>query len=218
MKKSILIRIALAALVAVGAPSAKAQGTIQFLNSTLSKIRAADWDGTIMGDAPVGTVVGVFYGSSAESLALADATVRMKAPGLFNGGVVYALPNTSPGQTVFLKIAAWFNARGPTPDLARSGHQSPDITCYGESAVVATTALGPTAGPGTVVWQAASGTNPNRAKAFVMVGECPEPSVCALAGCGLGALLLLGRRRPIVIQTGDGQIPGQNSVGEPNKL
>ncbi len=191
MKLQILV--VFAALV-VAPSSVKAQGTIQFLNSTLSKIRAADWDGTSMGDAPVGTYVGVFYGASADSLTLADATVRMTAPGLFNGGVVYALPNTSPGQTVFLKVAAWFNALGETPSLARQGVNSPGITCYGESAVVATTALGPTAGPGTVVWQAASGTNPNRVKPFVIVGECPEPSAYALVGCGLGALFLRRRR------------------------
>ncbi len=110
-----------AAASCLSTTSIRAQGTIQFLNSALSKIRAANWDGTFVGDAPVGTVVGVFYGSSPDSLTLAEPTVRMTTPGLFNGGVVYALPGTNPGETISIKIAAWFNAFGPTPALAREG-------------------------------------------------------------------------------------------------
>ncbi len=193
MKKTLSLLVATCCFAAV---SVHAQGTIQFLNSALSKLKYTAEPGAPTADMPVGAVVGVFWGRSADALTLAENTVVITTPGLFNGGTVYALPGSEPGQSVFLKIAAWYNSGGTTPRLAREGPCTPGITHYGESAVVQTTALGPTAGPGTVVFQGPSGTNPNRAKPFeFQIGVlCPEPSTWAILAVGLGTVLLRQRK------------------------
>ncbi len=193
MKKT-LLTLAFAALSAVATYAQS--GSIQFLNTALNKIKYLETSSSTAVDLPAGAVVGVFYGSSANSLSLADATTKVTSAGLFNGGAVYLLPGTAPGESVFLKIAAWYNSASPsaTPALARDGAQSAGITHYGESATVQTTALGPTSGPGTVVWQSASGASTARAKPFNVVEVVPEPSVVALGALGLGALLLRRRK------------------------
>ncbi len=192
--KKILIPL-VTAILGLVAPLSHGQGTIQFLNSALSKIKYLDDPCAALTDAPVGAVVGVFYGATSDSLTLAEATARMTAPGIFSGGTVFALPGTNPGETISLKIAGWYTKGGTTPLRASLGRDTPGITHYGESEVITTTALGPTAGPGTVVFQSATGTNPNRAKPFTILQPalCPEPSTWALLGFGAGALLL--RRR-----------------------
>lgn len=189
MKKTLLTL----ALVALSAAASQAQ-TVQFLNTALNKIKYVDTLGAAAVDAPAGTVVGIFYGSSADNLSLSEPTTTISNPGLFNGGSLYSLAGTAPGQTVFVKIGAWLNKGGATPSLARQGMNTPGITHYGESATVQTTALGPASGPGTVIWQSPSGTNPNRAKPFEVVPVVPEPSVIALGALGLGALLLRRRK------------------------
>lgn len=190
MKKQILTL----ALVGVSAVASFAQGTIQFSNSGLNSIKYVDAPGVASVPAPLGTVVGVYWGRTADALSLqANTTVINTTAGVFNGGAVYGLNGTAPGETVFLKIGAWLNKGGQTPATIPSGAASPGITHYGESATVQTTALGPVAGPGTVVWQSASGTSVNRAKPFDVV-PVPEPSVMALGALGLGALLLRRRK------------------------
>jgi hypothetical protein len=59
--------------------------------------------------------------------------------------------------------------------------------------------LAPTAGPGAVIWQTATGTNPNRFRPLVVHADLsqpciPEPSTLALAALG-GLLLLFFRRK-----------------------
>ena len=192
MKKTLLTM----ALVGLSAVATYAQGSIQFFNSTLSKIKYVDAVGTAPVDAPAGIVVGVFYGSSPSSLTLLPGVLTVATPGIFGTSTangVTLLPGTNPGETTMLKIAGWYNKGGVTPQAALQGTASPGITHYGESAVVTTTVLGPSTGPGTVVWQGATGTNPNRAKPFEIV-PVPEPSVVALGALGLGALLLRRRK------------------------
>ncbi len=190
MKKTLMPL--LVGFLGLAAPLCHGQGTIQFLNTALSKLRYTDSPGASPVDMPVGAVVGVFWGRTTTSLTLAENTVTIVTPGLFNGGTVYALPGSNPGELVFLKIAAWYNKGGVTPRTVENCF-SPGITHYGESAVIQA-ALGPTVGPGTVVFQSASGTNPNRAKPFDFM-LCPEPSTWALLGVGAGALFLRRRHR-----------------------
>lgn len=197
MKKTLLTLV----LVAFSAAATHAQGTIQFLNSALSKIKYKDTEASAAVDAPAGIVVGVFWGATRESLALNNGdTTTVSSAGLFSGGTVYALKgataaeDSQPGQQVFLKIAGWLNKGGTTPSKATAGAATPGLTHYGESAIVQTTALGPTAGPGTVVFQGATGVNANRAKPFEVAPIVPEPSVMALGALGLGALLLRRRK------------------------
>lgn len=192
MKKTLLTL----ALVGLSAAATYAQGTIQFLNSGLSPVKYQAAAGAAIENVPinVGAVVGVFWGTTADNLHLQTPTARISTTaGVFNGGAVYGLTDTAPGQQVFLKIAGWVNLGGTTPIDGITGRSSPGITHYGESGVVQTIALAPTAGPGIVVWQGATGTNPNRAKPFT-IELVPEPSVMALGALGLGALLLRRRK------------------------
>ncbi len=193
MKSPLLLA---ALLMASSSVAVHAQGTIQFLNSALSKLKYVETLGAATVDMPVGSVVGVFWGRSSDSLTLVENTVRITTAGLFNGGTVYALPGSQPGETVFLKIAAWYTSVGTTPGLAREGPCTPGITHYGESVVVQTTALGPTAGPGTVVFQGPTGTSLNRVKPFELNNNvlCPEPSAWTILAVGLG-LVQIGRRK-----------------------
>jgi len=184
------------AIVAIAAAT-QAQGTIQFLNSALSRLLYREiTDGPITTAVPVGTHVGAFWGTDAGGAAaiagmgrgtLAGPTSLTAAGGIWPapgspGGPVYPVSGTQEGQRVWLKIAAWIGGDAQSP--------TGDVRCYGESAVVSVV-LGPTAGPGTVVWQSASGTATDRAKPFVIC--IPEPSVIAIGLLGVGALLL--RRR-----------------------
>lgn len=192
MKKTLLTL----ALVGFSAVATYAQGTIQFLNTALQKLGYIEAPGAARVDAPVGTVVGVYWGTSAGALTLVPATTVIATPGLYNAGTAYPLPGTQPGDTVSLKIAAWYNNLGaavPAVLDANLGKFTPGVTHYGESAVVTTTALGPSTGPGTVVFQSAAGTSVNRAKPFNLE-LVPEPSVMALGALGLGALLLRRRK------------------------
>jgi hypothetical protein len=192
MKKTMLTL----ALVGLSAAATYAQGTIQFLNSGLSPVKYQAAPGAAIENVPIniGAVVGVYWGRTADNLTLQTPTAKVNTTaGVFNGGAVYGLTGTAQGETVFLKIAGWVNLGGITPDTITGGKNSPGITHYGESGVVQTLALAPTAGPGLVVWQGATGTNPNRAKPFT-IELVPEPSVMALGALGLGALLLRRRK------------------------
>jgi len=182
------------AAIGVSVVGVFAQGTIQFLNSGLSPVKSHDGPGSTPVNAPTGTRIGVFWGATRDNLTLQTPTATIGAtPGVFNGGSAYPLTGTNPGETVFLKFEGWLNKGGITPETIPGGPTSPGITHWGGTETVQTTLLGPSTGPGTVVWQSASGTNPNRVKAFVFA--IPEPSVSALGALGLGALLLR-RRNP----------------------
>jgi hypothetical protein len=184
------IVIGLAALVTfVG--GCFAQGTIQFLNSSLSRVIYYQIPGAPPVYAPPGTHIGVFWGTDAAGPAavagigqgtlVTPTAVIGSAPGIWSGSAVYPIAGTQEGQRVWLKIAGWIGGT----DTSIQG-----ATAYGESAVVSVV-LGPTTGPGTVVWQSASGTATDRAKPFVLI---PEPSVWSISALGLVAFVLCRRK------------------------
>jgi hypothetical protein len=185
------------AIIAIAAAT-QAQGTIQFMNNALSRLQY--WEvvgGPINTAVPAGTHVGAFWGTDAAGAAalvgwgrgtLAGPTSLTAAGGIWPaagapGGAVYQVAGTQEGQRVWLKIAAWVGGDAQSP--------SGSITHYGESAVVSVV-LGPTAGPGTVVWQGNAGTATDRMKPFVIAA--PEPSVLSISALGLGAFLLCRRK------------------------
>jgi hypothetical protein len=190
MKKTLLTL----ALVGLSAVATYAQGTISFLNSALSRVSYQDVIGgpIVNTTAPAGLHIGIFWGDAAGGAAavegmgrgtLALPTATTTVGGLWNVGATYPIPGSQEGQRVWLKVAGW--AGGSATSLQ-------GLTHYGESAVV-NVVLGPTAGPGTVVWQGTAGTATDRAKPFVIT-PIPEPSVIALGALGLGALLLRRRK------------------------
>lgn len=156
--------------------SAVAQGTINFGNTVASRIRLGA--GGSVSTAADGLFFAVFFGpagSSEGSLTRAPgtATIGATTPGVLTGAPsVFALPGTEAGQVVSLQIRAM--------DSAGKNLTSTDVRQV---------TLGPTAGPGTIIWQSGSGTNPNRFYPLVI----PEPSSIAIGI--LGGMFLLFRLR-----------------------
>jgi hypothetical protein len=179
MKKQLLTL----ALVAMTSVAAYSQGTIAFGNSALTRVQVRDGGALRNATAADGIIIGVFYGSSASALAQApgEAGISGTTAGVMvNAASVFALPNTEPGQVVSLQIRAW--------DLAGKVDRANSMTD------IRSVTLAPTAGPGAVIWQTATGTNPNRFTPLI-VTLVPEPSVIALGVLGLGSLLLFRRRK-----------------------
>jgi len=182
MKKQLLTL----ALVAMTSVAAYAQGTIAFGNSALTRVQLVDLSGTQRNALATDNLkIGVFFGpagASADALTEAQGTAGIgTTAGVMTGAAsVFALTGTEPGQIVSLQIRAWDDAG--LVDRARSRTDVRQVT------------LAPTAGPGAVIWQTATGTNPNRFNPLV-VHMIPEPSTIALAVLGLGSLLLFRRRK-----------------------
>ena len=156
---------------------ADAQGTIAFGNSVLTRITCFVFPSRNV-TAADGFTFGVFYGPAGTytDLVMAPGTANIgSTPGVMvNAPSVFALPGTEPGQTVSLQIRAW-NDRG-----------------WWGATKVAQVMLGPTAGPGTVIWQTASGTNSDR---FTPMVVCiPEPSTLALGALACAFLLFHDRK------------------------
>lgn len=171
-------------LLFVSGAAAFGQGTIQIQNSALTRIKYQANCDVAPVDAPVGSIViGVFWGTSPDQLTMSPVTLGLIGAGIIGGGAVYALPGSTEGQSIFLQIKGW---DATAPDFRSSAHQ-------GQTDILQVT-LGPTAGPGTVIWQSAAGTSPVRFKPFVVAPLCPEPGVMALAAVG-GFAFLISKRR-----------------------
>jgi hypothetical protein len=170
---------------------AHGQGTIAFGNGTLTRCVICDsFSLPRLATAADGLAFYVFWGpagSAAHELVQVQqagptATIGTTAGVMINAPSVFAIPGTEPGQVVSLQIRAW--------DVATGGQR-----LYGQTDIRQVT-LAPTAGPGTVIWQTAAGTNPNR---FYPMGinplVCPEPSTFALGAMGALFLLFFRLRR-----------------------
>ena len=193
MKKLLFTLILASAAVSL----AHGQGTIAFGNSALTRITIRPWpDGTLRNCLPVDNlVVGAFYGpanSPGSQLVLVPglATIGSTAGVMINAPSVYALPGTEAGEIVSLQIRAWYASFGTDWQAAK------DSGYYFAETDVRQVTLGPTAGPGTVIWQSATGTNPNRFNPLGPIVGIPEPSTLALAMlCGVALLARMGKGR-----------------------
>lgn len=184
MKKT-LLTLALAALSAV---ASFAQGTISFVNGTLTR---AQWEDPVthaMVNVPASAniVYGVFWGNSADTLVLNDGVLGTPHQTAVSAGIIvapnpYVINGADAGTTVFMRVAGWTSSFGRDAAAAKA---TPGAH-YGETAV-RSIALAPTQGPGTVVW---SGSNQALFQPL-RIPIVPEPSVIALGVLGVGALLL----------------------------
>jgi hypothetical protein len=174
--KKLLLTLALVAMTA----ATYAQGTIAFGNSALTKYMVNSAPATL---TPVFSF-GVFVNGSATPVPTLGASSTTTA-GIIVAPSVYAIPGTDPLQVVSLQIKGW-DAQYASYDAARAAGGLAGATD------VRQVTLGPTAGPGTVIWQTATGTNPSR---FLPINIVPEPSTIALGVLGLGSLLLFRRRQ-----------------------
>jgi len=187
MKKTLLTL----ALVALATVASYAQGTIAFGNGPLQRVTVRDAaTGVVRGNALASDALtfAVYFGlagASADALTRVEQAAPLATIGttdgvMINAPGIFQLPGTQGGQVVSLQIRAW--------DTATGGQRM-----IGQTDVRQVT-LAPTAGPGQVIWQGATGTNPNRFNPLV-VNIVPEPSTIALAVLGLGSLLLFRRRK-----------------------
>ena len=164
----------LTAVTQAGVQSVQGQGTIQFLNSALSRIQYRECrlsENSILINAPAGVRISIEIGPSPFQLQEVGFPVSTTGDGLFYGGVVYPVPGTSEGQTVWMRVVG----RHPNGTL-------------GTTEVLPIT-LGPTAGPGTVIFQSATGTATNRFRPFIV-----QP----LSPCAGDTIVFASRLREVV--------------------
>jgi len=206
--KKLMVTIALVAAVSL----AYGQGTVQFSNGAFYKI-STETTGNSASLAPAADTAGLFsYGlfyGIGESTSLTLLTSQFGVNSTVNTGLiaspadnatplnVVGIPGTTGGEAdVYLQVAGWSASYGSNWQAAETG--APNGNGYfGETPVILGPALGAAvSGPGAVIWQLSSGSNPNLFHAFTMfTGIIPEPSTMALAGLGIASLLIFRRRK-----------------------
>jgi hypothetical protein len=202
--------------------AAFAQGTVFFSNGGFEKISS----GIMFADGHHGdlTVVpatagllnfGLFYGFGATQPA--TLTFRERVSGVNStsvAGVIASpydgvspitsldIPGSRPGETdVWIQIAGWSASYGTDWVAAQeAAHIWGSGTYFGETGVLnvapAAGGLGPSIGPGAIIWQTATGTDPTKfAGGFGVYSYVPEPSTVALLGLGVVAVLIFRRRK-----------------------
>ena len=189
-----------------------AQGTVYFSNNAFEKISSGAYGSAAVVPATAGLInFGLFYGTGAQQpatlsfLGVSGYNSATSAGLIVNasGSSISALPipGTYPGETdVWIQIAGWSAYYGTNWAAAQTAawtYHSPSAY-FGKSPIinVAPTAggLGPATGPGAIIWQTATGTDPTKITGFVL-SQMPEPSMMTLTGLGLAAVLIFRRRK-----------------------
>jgi hypothetical protein len=94
---------------------------------------------------------------------------------------------------VWLQMAAWSAAYGTDYVSAHNAFANGILTWWGQSAIAnITLGLGPTLGPGAVIWTFSTNTSGTVIPA-VLVATVPEPATLALVA--LATAMLVARRR-----------------------
>lgn len=177
---------------------ASAQGTIVFNNGITSRVMIPPDSG---GSRPATHFnVAIYYATTPgewQGPLLPIGRSVPTAPGLFTapGGENYGIPGTVEGQTLSMQIFLWESTYGEDPYQAWVNGSA-----TGSTGVRQVTLGGTVNGP-AVIWQSASGTNPNRFTPLTyMLGPydappvVPEPSTLGL-GALAGMLLLFHARK-----------------------
>jgi hypothetical protein len=189
------------ALTACGLAQAFTQGTIVFNNSNLTRVQAPSGGGS---SQPASFFnVAVYFAVTPgqwQGPLLPLGRSDNSNPGLFTapGGASYVIPGTTEGQTVSMQLFLWQAAYGDDPYQAWANGSATGATAPRQ------VTLGGAANGPTVIWQTASGTNPNRFAPLQYSLEpydappvVPEPSTLALGALGV-VLSLVGARRRMV--------------------
>ena len=138
---------------------AHAAGTIQPRNFIGTPVQLYQGSGsTVPVPVTAHIVYGVFWGTNRDALTLALplGSNSTTSAGIIVAPSVYAITGTVAGQTVYLQIKGWPAAYGMNWMAAQNSFAD-----FGQTPIVQAT-LGPETGPGAVIWQSTSGTNPNR--------------------------------------------------------
>jgi len=174
------------------------QGTVNFANSAATAVT----NGIAGGRVAAGTVfkVALYYlpgDLSAPTTADFDngtiiATSGFFAAGLYNAGVQTAPTPAPGGGNGWFQVRAWETAFGATyaAAVANTTPQGGRLALVGTSNILRISALGNPNPPAT----AAAALTANGLQTFT-VNPVPEPSVIGLGVLGIGALLLLRRRK-----------------------
>lgn len=165
------------------------QGTIQFANNALTKVRI--YNGITSMYVPTTPNLinyGVFWGTSSDNLSLSpylgkNSTV---AAGIIDAPYTYAIPGAWAGSTVWMQIKAWDASFGS--DWSTALHYS----SYFAQTDIRQVTLASELGPGTVIWQTWTGTSPNRF--YPITFAWPEPSSASIALVA-GAIFFVVKRK-----------------------
>jgi len=190
--KKLLVTLSLVAMTSL----CHAEGTIQFANSVLTKVRMETLAGeSFVAPTDIPIHYGVFFGADAESLSTSPDSplgiTHPTLPGIIATANVFHLTGTQSGQTVFLQICGWSAEFGTDWQTASIS----DGAWFGETGILPVR-LGPDEGPAEVIWtnipQPSDPPRPDRLMSLVL-HTVPEPSTLALGALG-GMALLFGRR------------------------
>jgi hypothetical protein len=181
------------------------QGTVYFSNNLFTKVSFA------YGLGPVPTTpglinYGLFYGIG-ESTSLTFLSTSLGVNSTAVSGVIaspldgvsviplLAIPGTQPGEDdVWVQVAGWTASFGTDWRTAEAAAAAMD-GWFGETGVLNLGGLGSTTGPGVLMWQLPTGTDPHRFAGGFVLSSGPEPSTMALFGLGFAALLTFRRRK-----------------------
>ena len=190
MKKLLLT---LCLLTAIGIQT-HAQGTIQFNNSVLTRFARIEPGGGASVPMDIPFNVAVYFAETPGAwqgpvLPLGRSLSGSTSTGVFTAPYPFQIPGTESLQTVDMLIYAWTAQDGDDPYQAwRAG-------AWTTSTDVRQVTLLQTSGPGQVIWQGLSGTNPNRFHAPKFGPGSPPPPVVpepsTLALWAIGSLVLL---------------------------
>jgi len=217
MKKLIITAACMVATV-----SGFAQGTVQFLNSTVSAIylnanvtsnkvtsgTIASMTGGATGpNASTGVVdVGLFWSTAAFSSVTGGTFAGIEQMSSTAGNVVgnanFALNGTTAGEAIFVQIFAWDNSFGDNlaglqaciaaGDYFGAASAGNANTVYGAIGSAFAETTGPVGGPGDPVFLPTG----NIGKTIMLAQTTtPEPATFAIGGLGAAALLFLRRRK-----------------------
>ena len=158
--------------------SALAQGTINPLNGLLTRVQicmaAGEYRNAFASD---GLRFSIWFGPAGgePTTQVGGLATIGSTPGIITGwSTILALPGTEADEIVSLRIVG-----------------SSDLGIRLDTGVRQVT-LAPTSGPGTIIWQTATGTHSDRF--LPLIAECPEPSTLAL-GALAGAFLVVRVRK-----------------------
>jgi hypothetical protein len=208
-------KIFLTLLLLGSAFPAFAQGTVFFSNNAFEKISSYAYGAdlwTVVPATPGLLNFGLFYGTGTTQpakLTFLGSVLGVNSattPGLIvntsgNSITSLGIPGTHPGETdVWIQIAGWSASFGTDWAAARVAATMTYGDYFGTSTIINVApnagGLGPSIGPGAIIWQTASGTDPTKiAGGFVVLTAIPEPSTTALFGLGVAAVLIVRRRK-----------------------
>jgi len=195
MKKIIIMAAAVFATVNIFA-----QGTINFANGSTAALVTNTLTGA---RAVVGStfVVQLYYapdnsgGAEAMLMPVAGTAAFGPVPGLFSGGT-RTLPVTPAGAFAYFQVRAWEAAYGTSYEEAlQRGAQGGRLALTGKSNIIHVDLADPTTVPPGIASSMLTSLLLPVGLSGISLTVIPEPSVIGLGLLGVGALLVLRRRK-----------------------